>query len=350
MTRIFTIDPAQPESVGLRIAADALRRGELVAFPTETVYGLGANALDAAAVARIFQAKGRPANDPIIVHIQDLAQLYLVAEHPPMLALRLAEHFWPGALTLVVKRRPIIPATVSAGLDTVAVRMPSGSVIRALLKAAQIPIAAPSANTFSRPSATTAAHVLEDLDGKIEFLLDGGAAKMGLESTVLDLTGEVPAILRPGAVTLEALRVVIPNVTQKQRMIDTEDATPAPGMLIKHYSPRARVLLYTGSAGAVLERMQNDTQRYTHEGKRVGVLAIGDDVAHFAPLGAVTEVMGDERDLEGVGAKLFSSLRALDAQGVDVILVRALPRAGLGDAIYDRLLRAAEGQIIAVED
>jgi L-threonylcarbamoyladenylate synthase len=349
MTRVFTIDPAQPDAVVLRIAADALRRGELVAFPTETVYGLGANALDSIAVARIFEAKGRPANDPIIVHIHDLAQLYLVAQRPSAVALQLAERFWPGALTLVLKRRPLIPANVSAGLDTVAVRMPSGSVIRALLKGAQIPIAAPSANTFSRPSATTAAHVLEDLDGRIDLVLDGGAAEMGLESTVLDLTGDVPTVLRPGAITLEELRTVIPDVAQKRRMIDTDESVSAPGMLVKHYSPRARLMLYDGEHARVISKMCEDARRLQSEGKRAGVLAIGGDALRLAPHATVMQLLGDEHDLEGIAASLFAAMRSLDAAGVDVILARAPVREGLGAAIYDRLLRAAEGQVIRVE-
>ena len=349
MTRVFSINSAAPEAVILRIAADALRRGDLVSFPTETVYGLGANALDAEAVARIFIAKGRPPNDPIIVHIHDLAQFYLVAQHPSAVALRLAERFWPGALTLVLKRRPLIPANVSAGLDTVAVRMPSGSIIRALLKAAQIPIAAPSANTFSRPSATTAAHVLEDLDGKIDYLLDGGAAEMGLESTVLDLTGEVPTVLRPGAITIEELRIVIPDVAHKQQMIDTDESASAPGMLIKHYSPRAPLMFYDGERSSVLARMVDDLRRYRGERKQVGVLAFDGDAGDFLNSDAVLKLLGEEARLEDVAASLFAAMRSLDAAGVDVILVRAPLRDGLGAAIYDRLLRAAEGQVIRVE-
>lgn len=349
MTRVFKINPEQPESVVLRIAADALRRGELVAFPTETVYGLGANALDEVAVARIFEAKGRPANDPIIVHIHDLAQLYLVAERPPAIALQLAERFWPGALTLVLQRRSLIPANVSAGLETVAVRMPSGVIIRALLKAAQIPIAAPSANTFSRPSATTAAHVLEDLNGRIDFVLDGGATEMGLESTVLDLTGDVPTVLRPGAITIEELRAVVPNVVHKQRMIDADESASAPGMLIKHYSPRARLMLYDGERERVLARMRADAQTIGAESKRVGVLATTEDGETFAASAVVMHILGEAVDLEGIGARLFAALRALDADAVDVILARAPAREGLGEAIYDRLLRAAEGKIIFVE-
>lgn len=349
MTRVFMINPEQPEPVVLRIAADALRRGELVAFPTETVYGLGANALDAEAVARIFQAKGRPANDPIIVHIYDLAQLYLIAQRPPAIALQLAQHFWPGALTFVLQRRPLIPANVSAGLETLAVRMPSGVIIRALLKAAQIPIAAPSANTFSRPSATTAAHVLEDLDGRIDFVLDGGAAEMGLESTVLDLTGDVPTVLRPGAITLEDLRAVIPNVAHKQSMVDSDEAASAPGMQIKHYSPRARLMLYQGEREIVLAKMLADARHLQIEGKRVGVLATAEDGETFVASAMVVQELGEAVDLEGIGARLFAALRALDAGAVDVILVRAPAREGLGEAIYDRLLRAAEGKIIRVE-
>jgi L-threonylcarbamoyladenylate synthase len=348
MTRVYTIDPAHPQGVALQVAANTLRRGGLVAFPTETVYGLGANALDVDAVTRIFQAKGRPANDPVIVHIRDLAQLDLVAERPDNPAFHAALSLWPGALTLILRRRPIVPAVVSAGLDTVAVRMPSGAVIRALLEAAQIPIAAPSANTFSRPSATTAAHVLEDLDGRIDIVLDGGATALGLESTILDLTGDTPLILRPGGISHERLRALIPTVMQRERLLDMNETATAPGMLIRHYSPRARLLLFDGEPDDARHAMLAELRALVAQGKCAGVLAVEEDCASFAEADAALEILGSEADMEAVGRRLFAAMRALDALGADVILARTLSRAGVGAAIYDRLLRAAEGRVIHV--
>src|SRR3954453_15196011 len=238
-TLIIRVGPLAPEEAAIRQASEILLRGGLVAFPTETVYGLGANALDAAAVQRIFVAKGRPASDPLIVHIVALDQLDGVAAGGPALAYSLAQAFWPGPLTLVLKRRPAIPATVSAGRDTVAVRIPDHAVPLALVRAAGVPIAAPSANLFTRPSPTTAAHVLEDLDRRIDMLLDGGPTPIGLESSVLDLTSAQPTLLRPGGVSIEALRQHIPEVIFVPRYVEPDPATPAPmspGMLLKHYS------------------------------------------------------------------------------------------------------------------
>jgi L-threonylcarbamoyladenylate synthase len=350
-TVVYTLDPVRPDPGPLRAAAAVLRAGGLVAFPTETVYGLGANAFDAAAVARIFAAKGRPAHDPIIVHIHDLAQLHATALDVPALAFRLADAFWPGALTLVLRRSARIPANVSAGLDTVAVRMPSGIIARALLQTVDVPVAAPSANTFSRPSATTAAHVLEDLNGRVDIVLDGGPTAIGLESTVLDLTGGVPEVLRPGGVTVEALRQVAPDTRVRERYIGLEEAEAgrSPGLLIKHYAPRAQVLLYQGAPERVRAVMHRQAAERMGNGERVGVLATDDESAAFEHLGAVVVTLGAADDLAGMGARLFAALRLLDAQGVDVILVRAYTGAGLGAAIYDRLLRAAEGRVIQVE-
>ncbi|MCC6613895.1 MAG: threonylcarbamoyl-AMP synthase [Anaerolineae bacterium] len=348
-TRIYPVDPLHPDPVILRLAADALRRGGLVAFPTETVYGLGANAFEAEAVARIFAAKRRPANDPIIVHIHDLAQLDQIAVEVPPLAGTLAAAFWPGPLTFVLRRGERIPANVSAGMPTVAVRMPSGSVARALLQTVALPVAAPSANTFSRPSATTAAHVLQDLSGHVDVVLDGGATAIGLESTVLDLTGAQPVILRPGGVPLEALREIAADVQVKTHYLALDaDAGASPGMLIKHYAPHAEMLLFDGEREAVLEAMRQRAETLDAEGKRVGVLAYEEDRAVFAGLNVHLHVLGALQNTDKIGAGLFAGLRALDAVGVDVILARTVEREGLGAAIDDRLMRAAEGHIVRI--
>ena len=348
-TRILSVDPEHPEPAALAEAARVLRSGGLVAFPTETVYGLGANAMDAEALDRIYTAKQRPANDPIIAHIALLAQLDTLARDIPPAARQLAEAFWPGALTLVLRRAPGVPANIAAGRATVAVRMPAHPLARALLLEAGIPVGAPSANTFTRPSATSAAHVLEDLDGRIDLVLDGGPTPIGVESTVLDLTGPTPVVLRPGGVLLEELRAVLPATTLAPRYLADDAATDAPGQLLKHYSPRARVVLFTGDRAAVRRRMHAEAVALRDAGHAPGLLLAEEDLAAFTGFDDL-EALGSERDLAAVSRRLFEALRALDRRGVDSILVRDFGREGLGAALWDRLLRAAEGQVVKVSD
>lgn len=347
VTRVIPVDPVAPDRTAIQEAADALRDGRLVAFPTETVYGLGAHALDAAAVWRIFDAKGRPATDPLIVHVTDLDAARAIVSALPDAAVRLAAAFWPGPLTLVLPRAERVPREVTAGLDTVAVRIPAHPVARALLAAARIPVAAPSANLFSRPSPTTAAHVLEDLRDRIDILLDGGSTDVGVESTVLDLTGARPTILRPGAITDAMLRHVVPDVLTRHATIDDQTAAPAPGMLAKHYSPRAPLTLYDGPAALVLARIATDAAAALAAGQRVGVLVMDEDEVF---VGQVARV-GSETRPDIVATRLYAALRALDAAPVDVILARQFPTEdGLGRAIRDRLSRSAGGRVIRVPE
>jgi L-threonylcarbamoyladenylate synthase len=258
-----------------------------------------------------------------------------------------AEKFWPGPLTFVLKRGETIPPNVSAGMDTVAVRMPNHAIPLALFRAAVLPVAAPSANRFARPSATTAAHVLEDLDGRVEVILDGGQAHIGLESTIVDLSKEVPVVLRPGGVTLETLRTVIPGVQWVSRHLQPDEpGIEAPGMLLKHYSPRAELLLFAGTFDRVIARMQAEARERAGAEQLVGVLAPDEEAGYFADIRVVVCRLGSRDDLKQIGANLFKGLRSLDAQGVDVILARTVEPAGLGVAIADRLLRAAEGRVI----
>lgn len=346
MTRILTINASAPEIDLLAEAAVVIRSGGLVAFPTETVYGLGADATNADAIERIYAAKNRPASDPIIVHISTLDQLAGVAVDLPDLALELARSFWPGPLTLVLQRHPSIPATVSAGRGTVAVRMPSHPVAAGLIAAAERPIAAPSANTFSRPSATTAAHVREDLGGRIDLILDGGSASIGLESTVLDLTGD-PVVLRPGGITVEQLRTLIPAVQVRSQYLALDETAEAPGQLIKHYSPRAEMRLFDGEPTAVIRRLQAEARERAARGEHVGIMTIESERPYFG--GFPAEVISLEAEAAGMGAQLFAALREFDQRGVQVILARLPAAGGLGTAIRDRLIRAAEGRIIRVE-
>lgn len=342
-TQVFKINPDNPNAALIRRAAEALQAGQLVAFPTETVYGLGANALDADAINRIYRAKQRPATDPIIAHIHDTAQLEQLTIDVPQQVYPLVERFWPGALTLVLKRASSVPSNIAAGMATIAVRMPSHPVAVALLKAANLPVAAPSANTFTRPSATTAAHVLEDLNGHVDIILDAGATTIGLESTVLSLVDEKPLVLRPGGVTLEALREILPDVERSPRYTSADESTISPGQMLKHYSPRARVMLFSGAHDATIEAMRQTAQNY----QKVGVLAADEDCQYFEAL-AILAPLGPEDDLEQIGQHLFAGMRDLDGYGVDVILVRDFGREGLGAALWDRLLRAAEGHVIQV--
>ncbi len=327
--------PAIPENIAL--AAETIKAGGLVAFPTETVYGLGANALDADAVARIFAAKERPTADPLIVHLSGLDQLSRVARSVPTTAQRLAETFWPGPLTLVLSKQPHVPALVTSGLDTVAVRVPDHAVALALLRAANLPIAAPSANRFGHVSPTTAQHVWHDLHGRIEIILDGGATAVGVESTVLDVSTSPPAILRPGGIPAEMLEAVIGPVAVLRRSLPLDQGLPSPGLLEKHYAPRAALIFFIGPTGR--EALMAHLAATRAAGRRAGVLAMDEDAPALARGGAVVYRLG--ADLNSVARHLYAGLRWLDAQGVDVILCRDFGTGGLGLAIRDRLTRAA---------
>jgi L-threonylcarbamoyladenylate synthase len=349
VTEVLTIDARQPDPAGIARAAAILRAGGLVAFPTETVYGLGAHALDAAAVHRVFIAKGRPAQDPLIVHVHDISALGALTAEIPAIVTALAARFWPGPLTLVMRRAAAVPLEVTAGLDTVAIRIPAHPIARALIEAAAIPIAAPSANLFSRPSPTRAAHVLQDLDGRIDLIVDGGPTPVGVESTVVDLTEPTPTILRPGAVTLEMIRTVLPDAVLRQATWEAAGGMKSPGLLSKHYSPRAPMTLYEGPVAAVLHRMQADALTAIASGQRVGIVAADEDTIGGDSAALTIERIGRERDHAALAANLYSAIRALDEQRVDVILARTfVDESGLATAIHDRLRRAAAGRIIWV--
>lgn len=354
MTERLQVDVDRPDPAAIERAAAILRSGGLVAFPTETVYGLGAHALNRAAVRRIFEAKERPPDDPLIVHVHRLGQLTALAEQIPEAASRLAAQFWPGPLTIVLRRAPVVPDEVTAGLDTVAIRMPAHPIARALIEAADIPVAAPSANLFSRPSPTRAEHVLQDLDGRIDLLIDGGPTTVGVESTVLDLTAPAPTILRPGAVTLEMVRRLLPDARMRQvESGESSGALASPGLLSRHYSPRALLTLYEGSRAATLDRIARDATDAVARGQRVGIIVADDDhIAIVADADFVRIVrLGGEDDLATVASNLYNALRTLDAAGVDVIIARSFPEgSGLGVAIHDRLRRAAASRVVRVEN
>jgi len=312
----------QPHGKAIARAADIIRRGGLVAFPTETVYGLGAAATDAAAVRRIFQVKGRPADNPLIVHVSAKEQLYVVAASLPEGAAELVDRFWPCPLSLVLPRSSAIPDEVSAGLPTVAVRMPSHPVALRLIARAGVPIAAPSANRSGRPSPTMASHVLADLAGRIDAVIDGGPCPVGVESTVLDLTGAVPLILRPGAITAEAIAKCLGRAVEIAGKYSGKP--PSPGMKYRHYSPRAPLLLITGPP-ALREKLIAALKRhYQRRNLKVGLLIPDQSVAPAV-----------------VARRLYRALRAFDQQGVDLILAQEIPAVGLGAAVMNRLAKAA---------
>ena len=351
MTDVIRVDPDRPDAAAIARAAECLRRGGLVAFPTETVYGLGVHALDSAAVRRLFDAKGRPANDPLIVHVDSIDRIHDLVRRVPEAAVALAARFWPGPLTLVLPRSSRVPDEVTAGLNTVAVRVPAHPVARALLTAAGVPVAAPSANLFSRPSPTRASHVLDDLNGRIDLILDGGPTDVGVESTVLDLSSEVPTILRPGAISREMLQEILPRIERRSSAERALGAMPSPGMLERHYSPRAPLTLYEGAAREAVAQLIGDARAAIAAGARVGIMAADEDREALA--GLVTELagldtrltiayLGSEGDLSTVASRLYAVVRELDSTGVDRILARGFPgEDGLATAIQDRLRRAA---------
>jgi L-threonylcarbamoyladenylate synthase len=343
VTEVLRVDPQNPDQRLIARAAECLRSGGLVAFPTETVYGLGAHALDRAAVRRAFAAKERPANDPLIIHLASLdAMTPLVAEVPSN-ARDLAARFWPGPLTLVLRRSDRVPDEVTAGLDTVALRVPAHPVAHALIQGAGLPIAAPSANRFSRPSPTRAAHVLADLDGRIDMILDAGPTIVGVESTVIDLTRTPPTVLRPGAIDVAALRSVVPGVsTRSPAPAEGEGAMPAPGMLPKHYAPTTPLRLFEGNRTDALAELMRTAQRYRDRGESATVLAFAEDVAQLSTLGVRLVRFGSERDPVAIAARLYAALRESDELGTNVILVRNITTEHpLTPAIQDRLRRAA---------
>ena len=328
----------QADEASIRRAAALLRAGELVAFPTETVYGLGADALNGEAAARIFAAKGRPADNPLIAHIAGESGLAgLIAGEPCTCARKLMRAFWPGPMTLIFPKSPRVPREVTAGLDTVAVRMPSHPVARALIRAAQTPIAAPSANRSGRPSPTTAAHVLEDMEGRIPLILDGGPCEVGLESTVVDVTGARPRILRPGGVTLEMLEGVVGDVDVDEGVLHQLQAgsqARSPGMKYKHYAPKGEVTIVTGPRAA-----QEIARLYDAAGERAAILAFSQ-----ADYGARRVYR-----LKNAPGELFAALRQLDEDGMETIYAEDVPTTGVGLAVMNRLMRAAAFRVVEAQ-
>jgi L-threonylcarbamoyladenylate synthase len=347
-TLVLKVNPENPEINVIRKAAKIIKNGGLVAFPTETVYGLGADALNAEAVLALFKAKRRPLDNPPIVHVGKFEDVCKLARAIPAKAEILMKTFWPGPLTLVFKRSSIVPDVTVAGLDTIAVRMPKHNVALALIKESGCPIAAPSANLAGRPSPTTAEHVLEDLGGRIDAVLDAGPTRIGVESTVLDMTVDPPQILRPGGTPREALeavlgRVELHPVAIAEKKLPVEKAR-SPGMKHRHYAPKAKLIVVEGELSATVKKVMELVNRYRKRNVKVGVLAT-DETANLYEADVVKS-LGSRSRLDVIAKNLFRLLREFDAQGVDVIIAEGVPTEGLGLAVMNRLRKASGYRIV----
>ena len=328
-------------------AAEIIRRGGLVGIPTETVYGLGANGLDPKAVSRIFEAKGRPQDNPLILHITDVSWLERYCKEIPLTAYKLAEAYWPGPMTMILPRKDMVPDAVTAGLDTVGMRCPSHPLCHELIRLADVPIAAPSGNTSGRPSPTTAEHMREDMDGKIDAIVDGGPCSVGVESTIIDLTCTPPRLLRPGGISLEQLRAVLgqvdvdPAVT---RLLGAGEKPKAPGMKYRHYAPKAPVTVVSGDPKTAAEYIA------AHAAPEDGVICVDEFMPLFTSRAGTRPVMdlGPAGDKEEQARHIFDALRSFDHTRVTAIWAQCPDTEGIGLAIANRLNKAAGFQIIKV--
>lgn len=346
-TKIVKIDPESIDYNIIKEAADIIKRGGLVVFPTETVYGIGADALNDKAVDKIFKAKGRPQDNPLIVHIAHLDELDdLVVEVPENTKI-LAEKFWPGPLTMILYKKDLVPDKITGGLNTVAVRLPVNKIALALIKESNKPIAAPSANTSGRPSPTEASHVIEDLMGKVDMIIDGGSTYIGLESTVVDMTSSIPMILRPGGVTREDIGGLLGQCSYDPAIINSDEKIipKSPGQKYRHYSPKAKVILYKGSIEKIAERINEDYDKFTDQGFKTAIMSTLQTVEYYK--GKTNICIGDRTKLLTISSNLFKGLRDFDHMGVDIILSEAVDENDLGKAIMNRLGKSAS-QIIEV--
>lgn len=348
-TFVSNYDINKPDQTIIEKAANILKKGGLVAFPTETVYGLGANGLDAVACKKIYEAKGRPSDNPLILHIADFEDLNRIVAYVPEEAKVVMEKFWPGPITLVFPKAECVPKEITGGFDTVAVRFPSNEIARSIIRASGLPIAAPSANSSGKPSPTRASHVEFDLKGKIDMIVDGGATDVGLESTILDVSGKEPMILRPGAITKEMLEQVLEKVLIDPAVMSKPDKDlkpKAPGMKYTHYSPKARVILVKGEMNKVIEKINLLIKEDIDKGLKVGVMAT-DQTKDCYSLGEVLSV-GDRENPETIGANLFKILRNFDYIGAEVVYSEVFDEKGEGMAIMNRLNKAAGYNYIEV--
>lgn len=346
ITRTVSIDEkAIIEDINiLSEAAEIIRAGELVAFPTETVYGLGADAKNPEASKKIYAAKGRPSDNPLIVHIADISQLTEAAGEIDENARKLAEKFWPGPLTLVLPKNKDIPYETTGGLDTVAVRLPLHPVARALIKQSGRLIAAPSANASGRPSPTLAAHVYEDLNGRIPLIIDGGQVGIGIESTIVDCTSDIPVILRPGFITMDMVKAVCEQCEMDPGIVSSDAKPKAPGMKYRHYAPSAPLTIVEGERDSVVSYINFNLSKYPKE--KVGIITTDESKELY--LGGQIISVGSKNDEATVAHNLYGALRQMDQLDVDVIFSESFTSSGLGEAVMNRLLKAAGHQLIKV--
>lgn len=345
-TKVVKIDENNIDASAIAQAGRILRAGGLVAFPTETVYGLGADALNAKASEKIYQAKGRPSDNPLIVHIYHMAQLEKVAVDVPREAKLLADAFWPGPLTMIFQKNQIVPYETTGGMDTVAVRMPGNKIALAFIKAGGGYVAAPSANTSGKPSPTLAAHVYEDMEGKIPLILDGGEVKVGIESTIVDFTEPVPIILRPGYITLEMIENVIGKIAMDPGLTKDgfEGRPKAPGMKYRHYAPKANMILVEGKIDKVVAKINELTHSSMAAGKKVGIIGTQETINCYEQ-GLVLSI-GERQEEETIAHNLYKILRQFDESDVDIIYSESFTGMQMGEAIMNRMIKAAGHQVI----
>lgn len=345
-TKILKMDEENIDADAIREAGNILCNGGLVAFPTETVYGLGGDALNAESSGKIYTAKGRPSDNPLIVHIAGMEELSKIVRKIPEEAYLLAEHFWPGPLTMIFEKSDCVPLETTGGLETVAVRMPSNKIARALIRASGGYIAAPSANLSGRPSPTVAKYVIEDLDGRVDMIIDGGEVNIGLESTIIDLTGDKPMILRPGYITEEMLEETIGSVEIDQTIIEgnSKQAPKAPGMKYRHYAPKGNLTIIEGEADRVVDYINEQLRIYRKNGSKTGVIATDETAAKYQA--DSVKSAGKRKDEDQIAHQLFRILREFDDEGVEIIYAESFEGRGVGQAIMNRLLKAAGHQVI----
>ncbi len=347
-TKVVMLSEKAPDENVIKEAGKVIRDGGLVAFPTETVYGLGANALDREAVAKIFEAKGRPQDNPLIIHVGDY-NINPYVKNIPTVAKKIMNKFWPGPITIILEKTDLIPEVTSANLSTVGVRMPQNSIAVNLIKASGVPIAAPSANISGRPSPTDMESCVEDLEGKVDYILGGENSIVGVESTIVDCTVSPICILRPGAITLEMLREIEDQVYIDPSILSKpiKDFKPkAPGMKYRHYAPKAPVKIVDGDIDKVVAKINEMVLNYIEQGKKVGIIAT-DETKDMYNKGTVVSV-GARCDIEDVGKNLFRVLRGFDSLDIDIILCEAFEEIGVGTAVMNRLKKSAGFNILNV--
>ena len=342
ITKISKLDSKNIDENIIKKASDLIKNGELVAFPTETVYGLGADGLNENACKKIFEAKGRPSDNPLILHISNISMLYNLVENIDPKSKKLIDKCWPGPLTIIFKKSKIIPNIITAGLDTVAIRFPSNKIAQSLIETSNTPIAAPSANISGKPSPTRADDVYNDMNGKIKLILDGGESDIGIESTVIDMSEDIPTILRPGFYTFEFIKEILSDVRLDDSLVDNSKIPKSPGQKYKHYAPKAKMEVYLGEKSE--EAIKTKALELEEKGLKVGVLVFDQYIDDFKDYFSIN--IGNKNDLSYMSHVLFTSLRLMDMENVDVILAQGVEEINLGKSIMNRMKKSASGNVI----